>query len=392
MRRTTSSLLMVFLGFASINGQQAHAEGPAGPTGLTSTPPTSAPQPKKTFVQANDPASTPGAILASTTTSTPTPTPKIQKPFSAFTGKIEKNKVRMRLQPNLDGHIIRELNTNDHVVVLGESDDFYAVEAPSDFKAYIYRTFVLDGVVEGNHVNVRLNPDVNSPIIAQLNSGDPITGSVLASDKKWMEIAPPSSTRFYVSKEYVKSIGSPALMVQLQKQAEEAKKYIPLDAQKTKDSEVSIATNIADAKIAPLPVPVPVPAPVPPIVPNPEPVVSSLSANAKSAQLAQWTSVEQPLYEAWALENTGATIDEFYKNQLEHAVTLQGLIEPYHRAVKNKPGDYMLVSPVTRLPIAYLYSTRLNLQDKVGQQIVIQAVPRDNHSFAFPAYYVLSVN
>lgn len=50
-----------------------------------------------------------------------------QSPFQAFTGKVTKNKVRLRLQPNLDGPILRELKQGDLLIVVGETDDFYAV-------------------------------------------------------------------------------------------------------------------------------------------------------------------------------------------------------------------------------------------------------------------------
>jgi hypothetical protein len=44
------------------------------------------------------------------------------------------------------------------------------------------------------------------------------------------------------------------------------------------------------------------------------------------------------------------------------------------------------------LPIAYLYSTQVDLQGKVGQAVTLQAAPRPNHHFAFPAYFVLEAN
>src|SRR6185436_15600633 len=78
----------------------------------------------------------------------------VQKPFSPFTGKVKGRKVRLRAQPDLDGRVVRELGGQDMLVVVGEKGDFYAVEPPSGLKAYVFRSFVLDGVVEGNRVNV----------------------------------------------------------------------------------------------------------------------------------------------------------------------------------------------------------------------------------------------
>lgn len=326
-------------------------------------------------IHADNPISTPQPI-------TPADLPKPAKiPFTAFTGKIDRNKVRMRLQPNLDGHIVRELHANDLVVVIGESEDFYAVEPPTDIKAYIYRTFVLDGVVEGARVNVRLEPDLNSPVIAQVNSGDPIAGHVFAKDKKWMEISPPSSTRFYVAKDYVQNIGDASLMATVQKQALEAKM-----AKAEKSAAAPLAT----------PTPESTPAPSAPIV-SAEPaapieIPQTVTSAPAIERPSPWTAIEQALYDGWKEKNPNGSMDDFYQAQNEHVETLHGYIEPYQRVVKNKPGDFVLLDTSSRLPIAYLYSTRANLQDKVGMEVTVQAIPRKNYNFAFPAYFVAAVN
>ena len=53
------------------------------------------------------------------------------------------------------------------------------------------RTFVLDNVIEGNRVNARLKPDLESPVVAQLNSGDRVEGIIHPANNKWMEIKLP---------------------------------------------------------------------------------------------------------------------------------------------------------------------------------------------------------
>ena len=64
------------------------------------------------------------------------------RPFSSFTGRLVKNKVRMRVQPTLDAGVIRELAKGDMLIVTGEIDDFYSVLPPTSSKAYVFRTFV----------------------------------------------------------------------------------------------------------------------------------------------------------------------------------------------------------------------------------------------------------
>jgi hypothetical protein len=107
--------------------------------------------------------------------------------------------------------------------------------------------------------------------------------------------------------------------------------------------------------------------------------------------MAAWIPVEQSIYETWASENDHRTQDEFYHEQSHSSVALRGIIEPYNRVIKNKPGDYILVNQSNHLPIAYLYSTQINLQDRVGHEVTIHGLKRDDHNFAFPAYFDLGI-
>src|SRR5690348_9941197 len=41
--------------------------------------------------------------------------PQAEVPFSPFTGKVKAKKVRLRLRPDLDSHVIKELSKNELV-------------------------------------------------------------------------------------------------------------------------------------------------------------------------------------------------------------------------------------------------------------------------------------
>jgi hypothetical protein len=386
-----------------------------------------------------------------------------EAPFKPFTGKILKNKVRMRQQASLESPILKELQQGDLFIVVAEEDDFYAVQPPSNSKAYVFRTYVLDNTVEGSHVNVRLEPDLEAPVIAQLNSGDRVQGKISALNNKWLEIPPPESTRFYVAKEYVQNIGDATLAATIEKRREEVtrllnstyllsqtelqkpysevnldivfdnlnqviksysefpeqitaeqlnrakellsmtqesylqKKIFYLETKSQQEQFVAVAQSKEAQKAV-------------------ENSISNLSVTAHQVQeymneasstesvgwkksevgvpnnkMTSWLPVEKTLYEMWAAQNNNRSQEEFYKNQKEHAIALKGVLEPYTRAIKNKPGDFLLISQANHLPIAYLYSTSVNLQEKLGQEVTIYAIPRANNNFAFPAYFVLSV-
>lgn len=357
--------------------------------------------------------------------------------FHPFTGKITRNKVRMRLQPNLDGKIVRELSKDELIVVLGESDEFYSVQTPSDTKAYVYRTFILDNVVEGNKVNVRTEPDLEAPILTQLNQGDRVEGVVSPLNSRWLEIVAPPSARYYICKEYVEKIGPPSMLAELKKRREEVNQLLntayltsqsemqkPFEqihidpivasftkiirdyadfseqASRAKELLATLQDNYTQKKIAYLEAkanqPAAVSSPTTSVVSQDLQTETDVPSPSKkvlepSSKMSAWAPVEQAYFEQWSATNGTGTREDFEREEAEQAVTLRGLIELYGRAIKNKPGDYLLVNRSNNLPIAYLYSTEVNLQDLLGQEVTLRAVSRPNNNFAFPAYKVLTI-
>ena len=105
--------------------------------------------------------------------------------------------------------------------------------------------------------------------------------------------------------------------------------------------------------------------------------------------MKMWEPVEESIYIGWAARNEDRSIDEFYEDQRQNAVRITGFVEPYTAPVKNKPADHIVKNG--DLPIAYVYSTQINLQEYAGKKVTLLVTPRSNNSFAFPAYFVLSV-
>ena len=376
--------------------------------------------------------------------------------FEPFTGKVSKSKVRLRLQAGYDGPILRELNKNELVVVLGETEDFYAIQSPADTQGYVFRTYVLDNVIEGNRVNVRLKPDLEAPVIMQLKSGDHVEGTIATANPKWLEIKLPESARFYIAKEYVQKVGDKGYKERLEAKREEvnqlfhttyvmkqdelkkpfemmnvegvkanyhyiiqhypefedaavraneelallheaytlkkleyleqqsrlssstfetnAKLVAELQAQKKKIGELE--NQLVKSKQ---------------FASQPIPALSSPSSREQfPVNMSNWLPIEEKLYLAWS-EGRNVTPYDFYDAQRQASFSMSGIIEPYSRSVNNKPGDYMLINETSRLPIAFLYSTQVNLQEYVGREVTVMVSPRDNRNFAFPAYFVLGI-
>lgn len=396
--------------------------------------------------------------------------------FTPFTGKVTRNKVRLRLQPNLDGQILKELVRDDMLVVVGDEDEFYAVEPPKGTKVYVYRTFVIDNIVEGRNVNVRLEPDTEAPVVAQLTTGDKIDGVVSPLNSKWLEITPPPSAHFYVCKEYIDNIGDAGTLAKMEKRKEEVNSllnstqlisqselqkpfeemqldtvfnnlskitqlykdfpdqvsrakemlariqevytqkkiayleakaaslgHIPLQSElslqmRNQQEELDRLENTMDK--APIYSTVTIESPTARVAEASladRPVVIDADWNeafvvgSKTEQMASWIPIEETLYTNWASSNGSVDPQSYYQNQATHSVVVRGIIEPYQRSIRGKPGDYILVNKGTNLPVAYLYSTQINLQEFLGKELTLRVAPRPNNNFAFPAYFVLAV-
>lgn len=350
--------------------------------------------------------------------------PTVKAAFSPFTGKVTGDHVRMRLQPDLEGYIVRELRKSDLVTVIDQEGDFYCIEPGESLKAYVFRSFVLDGVVEGNRVNVRLEPDLEAPVIGHLNSGDKVNGHVSSINRKWLEIDPPNSTRFYVAKDFIHYVGGPEVKGKIAKRKELVqqlfdgavlyskteleKTFDEIDFDKVKQGFLNIINDYTDfpkkvetaklelvqaqekyleKRIAHLEEKAAQPLHTDVAAQQNTNPVATPSLNILPTRT--WQSIEQALFASWAQAHSEGSLDEFYDQQKQMACAITGTVEPFKSPVKNKPGDFVLKNK--NLPVAYVYSTDINLEEYAGKEVTLIGAPRDNHNFAFPAYFVLEV-
>lgn len=390
-------------------------------------------------------------ILATTFTlsSTLWAKPQQKQPsFQPFTGKVIGNKVRLRLTPNLEGHIIRELNRGEIFAVVKEDSEYFAVTPTEDLKAYIFRTHVIDSSIEGERVNVRLAPNLDAPIITQLSSGDPIHIDQKGSKGKWLQIDLPKDVHLWVAKDYIEKVGpveyagkykeriaeaSQLLATaNLISQAEFRKPFQEIDLTRitrnyervlsdytdisdvTKLSKTAIQTlqkEYCDRKIAFLEnkagkavlevkslnaklsnYNTPDIMIDSKVQSTESPFADIINSNSKANdKMKIWQPLEYAQFQSWAVEqeNADATFQDFYQEELLNSDSVEGIVESFSKIVKNKPGDYVLTDD--QQTSAYLYSTHINLNEYIGKRVNLTVTKRDNHSFAFPAYYVLDV-
>ena len=360
-----------------------------------------------------------------------------------FTGKVSSQGVRLRTSPDLDSHVLKELSMDDYLMIVGEIDGFYAVQPNPDTKLYIFRSFVLDGVVEAQNVNVRMGPSLSDPIVARLQSGTTVHGKVCSSNAKWLEISPPENVHFYLAKDYVEKVGGPQIIHNLHAQKESLDElfvllHIAVNEQKQKSyKEMQIQeverlvekvrseyptfkTDIRKAeelfqglkehflakKVAFLEkqmhtdvISVNDDALSPPANASSKEKTEKLeTASAESEPAARiettpeaalkWKNIEYARYLGWTEEHPEQPISDFYNEERLTATRLSGEIAPFECNLAARPGDFLLKQK--GLAVAYLYSTLVDLSDLEGKEVSLVVVPRPNNDFAFPTYFVIA--
>ena len=365
--------------------------------------------------------------------------------FDNFTGKILGSKVRLRCGSDLDSHIIKELKKGELLLVVGEDNDFYKVSSPFNMKVFIFRSYVIDNVVEANRVNIRLQPTIDAPIIGQLQNGAKIDGNILENNNKWLEITPPENVNFYVSKEFVQKVGNSQYIFVMQQRKEDASKLLneayfitqgeckkpfnemspknainkfeaiiknysdfPEFVENSKEGLSLLQDNFLQKKIAYLESKAKlneeerkelanaskekenlnvVQKKISQQIPKEE--VTKAKFTDIASNIKNWLSIEEGIYLSWKNFHSDKSEQDFYHDQRINGTILLGSLSPYNEKVKNIPGDYMLYED--GMPIAYLYSTHVNLEKYVDKNISINVSPRPNNNFAFPAFFVNSV-
>jgi len=377
--------------------------------------------------------------------------------IESFTGKVLGDKLRVRACPAVDDTpVVRELSRGEHLLVQGEIDDFYAIKPEAGAKAYVFRTYVLDGVVEGDNVNVRLAPSLEAPIIAQLNRGDVVTGQISEASHRWFEINMPEQVAFYVAKEYIDYAGDASYLQTFQERQDalalsiekaslkgnaELEKPFDLinfkeiesdfsmlaevcnsfpDYQESVDTafdairesyiqkkvafleDVNVQSSVAildsksemdsgieayqehmqdiEKRLAKLNI-------IDEIT-EMELDVTLIADSSPTDKMLLWEPAERELFKSWE-SDTGKSIEDFYISQKMDSNSLHGILESYDNMVYNKPGDYVLRA--NGHIVGYVYSTVVDLQGMVGKEVSLVCSDRSNNSFAFPAYFALSV-
>lgn len=298
-------------------------------------------------------------------------------------GVVTSKRVRMRTAAQLDAPVIRELEKGTPLKITGEVGDFYTIIPPFPLKAYVFRTYVLDGKIEGERVNVRLGPSPEAAILTQLSSGHLVNGKPSHLNAKWLEIDLPATTRFYISKDYVQLVDETAFqqMAKSFHNVQEASKTSHKEKETaaccetphtssaiTSHTEALHHAHKADK--------------------GPKDAKTDHIKKAEKVALNVWQAKEENLKNQWLLLHAPSTEKDYHDYQASSSKKLKGILEIYI-APEQAPGNYTLREG-SKI-IAIVYSDKIDLEAHIGHTIEVKAVERNNHNYAYPAFCVLEV-
>jgi uncharacterized protein YgiM (DUF1202 family) len=358
-----------------------------------------------------------------------------QSSFKSFTGKITGDKVRVRTSADLDGKIVKQINKNEIVLVKKEVNDFYAIKPFANSKGYVYKNLITDGKVDASVVNIRLMPDLDSVVLGQLKQGDRVNAGLCEQNPKWLEIDLPDDVSFYIAKEYITYAGDEKHFATIEKkkmevetllnsayfitQQEIKKSYdemkpdqaidqfdaiikgyldFPEHVKQAKEGLALLQDNYLQKKISYLENKASISemekeellASISKNTPQPKKNISKPIKSNKNLtdKMKFFEPIEDALYLTWTTFHPDKSIDDFYVEQEIDSTILTGIIKSYSQPIKNKPGNFIVSNGNKK---AYLYSTKLDLEKYVGKKVKLNVSPRPNNNFAYPAYFVNSI-
>lgn len=123
-----------------------------------------------------------------------------------FLGEVTANNVNIRAGCNLNFEILNKLQSFDKVEVFDKQDDWFKIQLPKNTKCYINKKYVLKKngscVVDGNRINLRARPSMQSSVLAQVNKFQELT--IVGEVSDWFIVMPSENCFGWVKSDYIK--------------------------------------------------------------------------------------------------------------------------------------------------------------------------------------------
>lgn len=145
--------------------------------------------------------------------------------FQTFQGKVNADNINIRSDSSVSSEVICNVNRGDYVEVILEFYDWHKIKLPKTAPAFIKKDLVetTDGKtarVLKDRVNIRLHPDLSSPIIGRVNINDAV--NILEDKGQWYKIEPVNSFG-WIHKKFVNKVIPVKEDVKIEQKIEEVK-------------------------------------------------------------------------------------------------------------------------------------------------------------------------
>lgn len=148
--------------------------------------------------------------------------------FQAFKGEVNADNINIRSDSTASSEVICNVNRGDYVEVILEFYDWYKIKLPKTAPAFIKKDLVQtsDGKtarVLKDRVNIRLHPDLSSPIIGRANTNE--TVNILEDNGQWYKIEPVNSFG-WIHKKFVNKVIPVKKHIKIERKIEEIEEVI----------------------------------------------------------------------------------------------------------------------------------------------------------------------
>ncbi|HEY1171395.1 MAG TPA: SH3 domain-containing protein [Verrucomicrobiae bacterium] len=290
---------------------------------------------------------------------------------------VKATRVNVRGQATLNSEVVTQLNQGEPIKVLeqitlekpgpGEPAKWAKIALPANTPVWVNASFIKDGEVASNRLNVRSGPGENYSVLGRLEKGAKV--QAIRTVEEWTEIVAPEGTYAFVSVDFLEIKGAPEIAKTEAKPAEPAGKPAvkvsktesvePLPTVKVESGVQPVTRPTAVVDASPVKVmndaaPVPPPQPVvvatpPPVKPQLDPVTIPIPAPAPA--------VESPV----VVEPAPPQV---------RIITREGVVRTSLSV--QAPSGYRLADPERRtVTVNYLYAgdTGLDLKQFLGRKI-----------------------
>ena len=120
--------------------------------------------------------------------------------------RVTGDRVSLRAAPSLEAGVLDRAMRGDVFKELGRSNEWVAVEAPEYVDAWVSESYLTNGVVIPNRLNVRSGPNRNYAVLTVVEEGTKL--EELDRFHAWVKVAPPMGSRVWIHVDYTESVPS----------------------------------------------------------------------------------------------------------------------------------------------------------------------------------------